>query len=159
MFAYGHRGKCTLGRLGERGTLSALTGYHKCPVPTSPKFLRMDSGANGHLKEGVTLSGLKGYSKCPVPIHQKLLQMGRGENWHLRFLEVENFWGKGYPKCVLIVPISPKWTEQNGQWGKWALPQMPIFSTAHLKKIGENGHRTLGVLLPKMSICKHLGVG
>ena len=97
MFAYGYHGKWALGRLGERGTLGALTEYHKCHVPISPKLLQMDSGAKGHLKEKGTLSGLKGYPKYSGPIHPKFLQMGRRENWHLGFWGKENFWGKRVP--------------------------------------------------------------
>ena len=97
MFAHGHSGKWALGRLGERGTLGPLTGCHKFFVPISPKFLKMDSGANRHLKEGGTLNGLKGYPKCSVPIYPKFLKVGRGESLHLGFWGKEDFWGKGVP--------------------------------------------------------------
>ena len=51
----------------------------------------------------------------------------------------------------------------NGHLGH--LLQMLIFPSAHLKKFGANGHKTLGVLLPEISecpfvpvsICEHLG--
>ena len=89
MFAYGHPGKWALGRLGKGGTLSALTGYHKCPVLIFPKFFSNGQwgkwvfGANGHLGERGTPNGLKGYSKCPVLILPKFLQMDIGANGRL----------------------------------------------------------------------------
>ena len=64
MFAYGHRGKWALGRLGQRGTLGALAGYHKCCVLIkSPKFF--ENGQWGKWAfEG------RGYPKWPKRVHQ-----------------------------------------------------------------------------------------
>ena len=108
MYAYGHRGKWALGRIGERGTLGALTRYHKYLVPIFPKFLKMDRGENGHWKEEGTLKGLKGYPKCSVPIHPKFLQMGRKENWAWGLREKRTLGGKGYRNIrALKVSLSP----------------------------------------------------
>ena len=54
MFANGQWGKWALeknGHLRERGTLSALKGYLKCPGPITPKCSQMGTKANGHLEK------------------------------------------------------------------------------------------------------------
>ena len=145
MFVNGQRGKWALaknGHSGERGAVSALKRYPKCPEPISPKCSQIGTKANMLLRKW-TFGG-KRYPKCPKGVPQvpyvHFPQMFTNVHWgkwvlganvHLRETSTPCAL-KRYPKCP--GSISPKSSQMgtgaNGHRGKWALGE-----NGHLKKM------------------------
>ena len=145
MFAYGHQGKWALGLFGERGTLSTLTGYHKCPALIFPKFFQIGSGENEHLEQ-INIWG-KGYPKwfkraphVPCAYSPQIFADGHQANGQLstRVILVP------VVPCTLIFRMSARAKWVLGQMGTWV--PMAHFPHCPFEKFGGNGYRTLGVL-------------
>ena len=133
-----------------------VKGYLRCPngVPQVLCAHFPQIFANGQWGKW-TFEG-RGYPKCSKGVPQmlcvhspKIFANGQRGKLALGVLGKRRLLEERGTLSTLIVLIFPQWTlGQNGHWGEWALGA----PNAYLKKLG-GGHRTLGILLPQISIC------